>query len=233
MEFLTYLLRIFLSIIVLFFLSKIAGSRQIAQLTFYEYIVGISVGSIAAEMSVNDEASIPYSVFAMCAYIGFSVLLSFLSSKSIKIRRFCTGKPTVMIYKGKIVEKNLKKYRYDINDLLLECRVKGYFNIEDIEYAVMETSGEISFLPKANKRPVTPDDMILPVKSEGLEYNLIIDGNIMERNLKSYGKDEMWLKDKLKEQNTTQKNVLLAVGKDDDTIQIFLKNHKFDKEIFI
>lgn len=227
------LLRVIFSLIVLFILSKLTGVRQIAQLTFYDYIVGITVGSIAAEMSVNTDTPAMNSVIAMIVYILFSLLLSWGTTKSIVLRRFCTGKPRVMIYKGKIIEKNLRRNRYDINDLLLECRLKGFFNIDDIAYAVMETNGEVSFLPKANKRPLTPEDIKQPVKGEGLEYNLIIDGVIMERNLQAYGKNETWLNKELAAMKAKKEDVLLAVGKPDDTVQLFFKNEQFTQDIFI
>ena len=232
MQVFTVIFRSLVAVAVLFIISRITGERQISQLTFYDYIVGITIGSIAA-MAVEIDISLWLVLTAMVIFGGFTLLFSFLTTKSIVLRRLLTGVPHVMIYNGKIIKKNLKKHFYDINDLLLMCRIKGYYDISQIQCAVMETNGTLSILPKAEYHPVTPNDLKQPVKGEFLLYNLIIDGNVMKNNLKAYGKDEQWLKSKLKEQKVGSiSDVLLCVGDNENNISVFLQDEQLTHENF-
>ena len=216
--------RSLIAVLVLFIISRLIGPRQISELTFYDYIVGISIGSIAA-MAVERNIDMVDMAVSMVVFGGFAVLFAFLTTKSMTLRKMFSGKPSIMIYNGKIIEKALKKNNYDINDLLLNCRLQGYFKYEDIAFAVLETNGQLSIMPKADKAPLTPYDMALKPEKSALEYNLIIDGNIMSDNLKSYGKDEQWLKTQLKEQNVKNVGeVLLGVGDGNDKLTVFLKS---------
>ncbi len=216
--------RSLIAVLVLFIISRLTGPRQISELTFYDYIVGISIGSIAA-MAVERNINMVDMAVSMVVFGGFAVLFAFLTTKSMTLRKMFSGKPSIMIYNGKIIEKALKKNNYDINDLLLNCRLQGYFKYEDIAFAVLETNGQLSIMPKADKAPLTPYDMSLKPENSALEYNLIIDGNIMSDNLKSYGKDEQWLKTQLKEQNVKNVGeVLLGVGDGNDKLTVFLKS---------
>lgn len=216
--------RSLIAVLVLFIISRLTGPRQISELTFYDYIVGISIGSIAA-MAVERDINMVDMAVSMVVFGGFAVLFAFLTTKSMTLRKMFSGKPSIMIYNGKIIEKALKKNNYDINDLLLNCRLQGYFKYEDIAFAVLETNGQLSIMPKADKAPLTPYDMALKPEKSALEYNLIIDGNIMSDNLKSYGKDEQWLKTQLKEQNVKNVGeVLLGVGDGNDKLTVFLKS---------
>lgn len=225
-------IRSVIAVIVLFVISRVTGERQISQLTFYDYTVGITIGSIAA-MAVETDISVWLIIISMAFFGGFTILLAFLTSKSIVLRRIFTGKPSVMIYNGKIIKKSLNKHHYDVNDLLLECRLKGYFDISQVQCAVMETNGQMSILPKAEYHPVTPSDLKQPVQAEYLLYNLIIDGSILRRNLKAYGKDEKWLKDQLKAQGIGSiSEVLLCVGDDQDTITAFRQNESLPHDDF-
>lgn len=231
-EVLSVSLRTVISIAVLYVISLIMGERQISQLTYYDYIVGISIGSIAA-MSVETSISLWLIIASMVIFGGFALLISFITSKSIVLRRILTGKPVVMIYNGEIIKSGLKKHNYDINDLLLECRIKGYFDISQIQCAIMETNGEISILPKAPYHPLTASDLKLDLKEEYLQYNLIIDGKLLIKNLKAYGKDEKWIKKKLKEQGINKiSDVLLCVGDDSGSISAFLQNEQLPHNDF-
>ena len=232
MQVFTVIFRSLVAVAVLFIISRITGERQISQLTFYDYIVGITIGSIAA-MAVETDISLWLVLTAMVIFGGFTLLFSFLTTKSIVLRRLLTGVPHVIIYNGKIIKKNLKKHFYDINDLLLMCRIKGYYDISQIQCAVMETNGTLSVLPKAEYHPVTPNDLKQPAKGEFLLYNLIIDGNVMKNNLKAYGKDEQWLKSKLKEQKVGSiSDVLLCVGDNENNISVFLQDEQLTHENF-
>ena len=120
--------------------------------------------------------------------------------------------------------KLVKKNKYDINDLLLNCREKGYFKTEEIAFAILESNGQISIMPKGENAPATLKDLNVPAEQSALEYNLIIDGKVLKKNLKCYGKDEQWLKKELKAQNVNkEEEVLLATGDDNDNLKVYLK----------
>lgn len=226
MELLDVFFRAIVSLVTLFFVTKLLGKKQVSQLSLFDYVIGISIGNFAAEMTINTDS--PY-LNGTVAVIFFGVIAYFISKltmKSIKLRRFFTGVPTVIIEKGEIIEENLKKVNFDLNDFLQECRSGGYFNIDDIYYAIMEANGRISFLPKAGSSPVTNENMNLKIKQDGLCANVIIDSHIMERNLKNINKDKKWLEKKLKERNIKLDNVFLATVDNYDKLFIYEKNKK-------
>ena len=186
------------SIVVLFILSKVMGRKQVSQLNVFDYIIGISIGSIAAEMTLNNEIDFFEGVFAISIYAVFAYLITLLTNKSIIARRLLIGCPTVLIEDGKLNYKALKKSKLDLNDFLQEARIQGYFNLSEIEFAIMEANGQVSFLPKSNAQPVKRKDIKLKTSYEGLCCNAVIDGKIMINNLKEIGKNEEWLLTRLK-----------------------------------
>lgn len=186
------------SIVVLFILSKVMGRKQVSQLNVFDYIIGISIGSIAAEMTLNNEVDFFEGVFAISIYAVFAYLITLLTNKSIIARRLLIGCPTVLIEDGKLNYKALKKSKLDLNDFLQEARIQGYFNLSEIEFAIMEANGQVSFLPKSNAQPVKRKDIKLKTSYEGLCCNAVIDGKIMINNLKEIGKNEEWLLTRLK-----------------------------------
>ena len=131
------------SVIVLFILTRIMGKRQISQLTMFDYINGITIGSIAAEMATALDGDVWQPLFAMIIYAFFAIMISYISMKSIKARRFLVGRPFLLYENGKLFEKNLKKAKLDINEFLTECRTNGYFYLSDIQSAIFETNGKI------------------------------------------------------------------------------------------
>ncbi len=224
------LLRSIISIVVLFILTKLMGAKQISQLTFFDYAIGISIGSIAADIAADIESSYLDAVISMGIYAGVAIIISYITKKSMKARRLLTGTPTILIDKGHILKQNLSKSKFDINELLCECRVSGYFNIADLEYAIMEPNGRISFIPKAAKKPVTAEDLNLTPSQEKLVANVIIDGNIMSKNLKAMGKNEDWLLHHLKQQNIKNKDdIILATLDDDNNLSVYLEGQKQKK----
>ncbi len=225
MEYQVIVIRSVTSIITLFLLSKLMGRKQVSQLSMFDYVVGISIGSIAAAMTVDTEIKWYYFVTAMGIYAGIYILIAMASIKSLWARKFFEGAPIILIQDGKIICKNVKKVRYDINSLLEECRFAGYFDVSDINIAIMESNGKVSILPKLNKRMVTIGDLQLAVKPDGLVANVVIDGCIMTGNLKAIGKDEKWLLKEIKKQNVESlKEILLATCDVNDTCNLFLKN---------
>lgn len=215
------------SIIVLFILTKIMGYRQMSELSMFDYINGITIGSIAAEMATELEGNFLHPLIAMIVYAIFSVLLSYVSSKSYKARKIIEGKPVILINDGEICEKNLKKSKIDMSELLAQCRINGYFDISKIKTAVLEENGKISFLIQSTDRPITPSDLGLSPKMEYLVANLIIDGNVMEDNLKHCGKDMKWLNTMLNAHGVKKiDDVLLATCDIENTFHVFKKNDK-------
>lgn len=227
-------LRAFSSIVVLFLITRLMGKKQISQLTFFDYVVGISIGSIASEMAATDKVPYFHALTAMIIYALFALFVSIITNKSIKARRFFSGKTYLIIDKGKILEQNLSKVHYDVNDLLSEARNAGYFNISDIEYALLETNGKISFMPKADKSPPTLSDLKIVREEEGLVANVIIDGEIMKENLKQRGFDDVWLKKELKRQKVNNiSEVILATADRNGKLEVFRKIKKEKKKTFI
>ena len=147
-EVLTVIMRSIVSLTVLFAVTKLLGKKQVSQLSLFDYVIGISIGNFAAEITMNMETQFINGIVAMIVFglIAFSV--SIITMKSITLRRFFMGTPTILIQKGKILEKNLKKVKFDVNDLLEECRSNNYFDLKEIEYALMESKGTVSILPK-------------------------------------------------------------------------------------
>lgn len=223
MDILNVSIRSIVSIVVLFLLAKMLGNKQIKQLSFFDYVVGISIGSIAAEMATNKDIPQHFHIIAMLIYTLISMLVGFVSLKSIKGRRFIEGTPVVLVENGKILYKKLAKAQMTVNSLLAECRYAGYFDIADIDTAILETSGEISILPKPSAKPVTAGDMQLEVSPQKPIANVIIDGRIIPHNLFAVHKTQQWLLEKLKENNIEVKNVLLATLNGQGKLEIYDK----------
>lgn len=226
-EILPIFLRAFISFVLLLLLAKLMGAKQISQMTFFDYIVGISIGSIAAVLAIDDQIPAVYPIAAMVIYALLDLALSVITNKSIVARRFFTGTPSIIIDNGKIIRENMVHTHYDINDLLSLCRTKGFYNVSDISYAILETNGELSILPKTSHRPVTPGDLNLTPAEEGVLANVVIDGNIMHNNLKGIGRNEEWLKKKLEEQEIKKvEDILLATCDSTGNVSVFLKDEK-------
>ena len=222
--------RTILVLIILFFITKMMGKKQISELNFFDYVVGITIGSIAADISLDIEKNMIAGIAALFIYGFISYIISFVSIKSILARRFFIGVPTVLVEKGKIIESGLKKSKIDVNDLLMEARENGYFNLDKIDYALMEVNGNISFLPKEKEKPVTKKDMKIKCSNEGLTVNAIIDSKYMVNNMKAINKDKEWLDHELKVNGyDNYDNILLATIDNNYKVTIYEKNVKSDK----
>ncbi len=220
------------AVIYLFVVIKALGKKQISELNIFDYIIGLSLGNIAAEMTVNDDITIIEGLLSMTVYGIFSLFVSFITEKSIWARRLITGEPVVVMENGKISREQLKKCKIDINDLLQDARESGYFNISEINYAIMEPSGKISFLPFNKYRPTTPCDMKLKIDKGGITANLLLDGNIMEENIKTIGHDKKWLIDRLKKEGYENPNDLLLVICDKkEKLTIYKKDEKINYKV--
>lgn len=222
--------RTILVLIILFFITKMMGKKQISELNFFDYVVGITIGSIAADISLDIEKNMIAGIAALFIYGFISYIISFVSIKSILARRFFIGVPTVLVEKSKIIESGLKKSKIDVNDLLMEARENGYFNLDEIDYALMEVNGNISFLPKEKEKPVTKKDMKIKCTNEGLTVNAIIDSKYMVNNMKAINKDKEWLDHELKVNGyDNYDNILLATIDNNYKVTIYEKNVKPDK----
>ena len=213
------------SISVLFLLTKIMGNREMAQLSMFDYINSITIGSIAAEMATSLEDNFMEPLLAMIVYAGIIILLALLSQKSIKVRRFIAGKTLILIDNGVIYDANFKKAKIDINEFLTECKIMGYFNLSDIQTALLEPNGKISILPLSTIRPVNPKDLGLVPEQKKVVANVIIDGNTIFENLESTGNNLDWLSKKLKEQNIEKiSDVFLATCDEKNNLSVYLKS---------
>lgn len=178
---------------VLFLLTKLMGFRQINEMSFFDYVIGITIGSIAAEMSTNLDLEWWKGVTAMAVWAVIGVLLSIITQKSIKARRFISGQPIIIMKNGRIIKKNLKKAKLDIDDLTASARANGYFNLTDIDCAIMEITGNISFMPTSLKRQLNPKDFNFAPQKEYLSYDVVLDGQFVEKEIKkcSINKSEL------------------------------------------
>lgn len=221
-----YFYRSLISVLLLFIMAKIIGPRQIAQMTFYDYVLGISTGSIAAAMAIDTRLPLWGGAVALLVYALISISMALSGSKSIHARRFFTGKPEILLYKGQFLEKHLKRNHLDVNDVTSLSRVSGYFDLDDLEYIIIEPNGALSFLPKSEKAPLTPKDVSRFPADAVLSANVIIDGNIMKNHLQSIGKNTIWLRDQLESINIhNESEVLLATADEQGHFRAFLKDH--------
>lgn len=211
MDFLSLCLTALGSFGALFVIAKFIGHKQIAQLDFFDYITGITIGSIAAEMATELED--PWKpLTAMVIYGGVAVLLSVLSNKFPRMRKYLNGTPTILMDRGKLYRENFKKAKLDLSEFMVMCRQQGYFDLTAIETAVYEYTGRLTILPVSDQRPATPKDMSLTPEQELLFTELIMDGRILEDNLKRMGLDRTWLDKQLKQNYIhSPKDVFLAV----------------------
>ena len=201
----------------LFIISKVLGKKQIAQLEFIDYAIGISLGSIAAEWSASEDRPFYYYAIAMAIFFVLALAVAFIGRKNTFLKRLFKGRPVALIYEGKIVSKGLNKSKIDVNDLLCMLREKGYFDPSDVAYAIFETSGKLSVLPKGNQKPVVLEDLgQKPVKPSSLTDILVVDGVVSKSGLNELGKTTAWLFQQLKITDKKQlKNVLLATYDDE------------------
>lgn len=200
------------SYIILFILSKFLGKKQIAELDFIDYVTGISIGSIAAEMATETVTPFYYYVIAMVAFFLFDSLVSALSRKTNFFKKFLRGVPLILINNGKVDYKQLKKSKIDFYDLLSMARDKGYFSIDEILYAIFETNGDLSILAKDNNRALKKEDFpSIPRKKPSLPLYVVVDRQISKFALNSINKTKKWLQDELKKQNTNKKDILYAI----------------------
>lgn len=211
MEFFKVILTALLSVVALFIITKIMGHKQVAQLDFFDYVSGITIGSIGAELATELEE--PYKpLIALAVYGAVSLTLNLIAHKFPRTRKYINGTPTILMNNGKLYRKNLKKAKLDLSEFMLLCREQGYFDLDEIQTAIFEHNGKLSVLPKAAKRPTTPDDFKITVKATHIGVEVIMDGRIIGDNLSRCGRDEGWLQKQIKLQKyQNAKEILLGI----------------------
>ena len=209
------------SLAVLFVLTKLMGNKQVSQLSMFDYIIGISIGSIAAELATELETP-EHSLLAMVIYAAIAYLVSVVTGKSVNARKIIIGRPLILLDNGKLYRKNFR-------------RNQGYFDLADIQTAVFEYNGAVSLLPAENARPLTPEDMQLNPQQQKLVVNVILDGHVSEANLKMTGNNNVWLEKQLHEQGYhSEKEVFLGtVNTADNTLTLYpLKTEEKSQDPF-
>lgn len=221
MKFLIVFLTSLLSAGALFLIAKVIGHKQIAQLDVFDYISGITIGSIAAELATELEEPwkplIALIVYGMITF-GFGIL----TSRFPKMRKYINGTPTIIMNNGKLYRSNMKKAKLELSEFMVMCREEGYFNLNDIQTAVFEYNGRLTVLPVSTKRPITPADSNLTPPQETVNTEVIMDGRILEENLIRMGLDAKWLQKQLKEQGyRNAKEVFLGLCDNKMNLSLF------------
>ena len=222
MDIIKVILTSLLSVAALFIITKIMGHKQVAQLDFFDYVSGITIGSIGAELATElEEPEKP--LIALAIYGLASLILNLLAHKIPKTRKYINGTPTILMNNGKLYRKNLKQAKLDLSEFMLLCREQGYFDLDGIQSAVFEHNGKLSILPKAANRPATPEDLRITVKATHIGVEAIMDGRVMGENLSRIGRDMNWLTKQLKAQGYKDaKEIFLAIYRlEEDTLTLY------------
>lgn len=210
------------------FVMRIMGKRQIAQLQPFELVVAILIADLAAIPMENTGIPLISGIIPIFALLLAQITLSFLSLKSERIRAFICGSPNIIIENGKINYKELERERINLNDLLEQLRAKDMPNIADVEFAILETGGQLNVIPKSQKRPLTPNDLNLPTSYEGIPHTLIMDGHIHHQNLAKANLDIPWLMEQLEKKNLNARDVFFASLDTQGNLEIQTR-HRSDK----
>jgi uncharacterized membrane protein YcaP (DUF421 family) len=220
--------RILSSFFVLLVLTRLMGRKEISQLTFFNYVSGITIGSIAASLAVLKDLSIWDGIYALVGWSVLTVVMGLIDLKSQGFRKLVEGQPIIVIKKGQIMENELRKARLDVDALNAMLRQKNVFSIADVDYAIFETDGKLSVMKKESKQPLTQGDMnIQKVKTEiyPLPTKVVSDGTINKTNLSKLNLDEKWLEQQLRQAGVSSvSDVFYAVVQKDGTLYIDTKN---------
>jgi len=211
------------------FLTKSIGRKLISQMNFFDFIMGVSMGSIVASAVVDKQFGAISAITALILFCILTIVTGYLSMKSLNIRKIINSEPVNLVENGKIIEKNMKENKLTINELMMKLREKNMFHLADVEFAIMETDGELSVLPKADKKPLTPYNMKVNVTSSGIDKDIIIDGIVIDENLKNIGLDKEWLKSELNKQNIKEISEVFYAGVDNSK-KLYISKRSINKE---
>ncbi len=196
--------------IVVLIVMRIMGKREIGQLQPFELAISIMIADLASTPMTETGIPITNGIIPILGLLVMHLIISVLNLKSTKVREIICGKPRVLINKGKIDENALRKERFTVNELEERLRGKDIYNLGDVEYAVLETSGEVSVIQKPEKRMTTPEDFNITPDYEGIPYDLVVDGKIMFKNLEKLGKNYTWLEKEIKKFGFKPEEALVA-----------------------
>ena len=206
----------------IFLSAKVIGRKQISQLDFLDYIAGITIGSIAAELATDLE-NVWKPLIAMIIYSALTWLMSVFGLRSARSRKFLNGTPTIVMDGGRLFRKNMKKAKLDLSEFMVMCREQGYFNLADIRTAIFEYNGKLTILPVEARRPVTPADMNLSPRQETLFTEVVMDGRVLDENLHRMGLDVKWLNRRLHDQGIQDvRSVYLALCDTEHNLSCYL-----------
>lgn len=221
--------------IILLVLGRIIGRKLISKITFFDFIVGITLGSIAVRIALGSQESPFLATISAIVITILVVITDYLDIKSINFRKLVDGEPIILISNGKLLDYNLKKVKITINKLMMQLREKDVFNIDDVALAAVESDGELTVLLKVNKQPITTGDLNISTNYNGLTSDIIIDGKIMYNNLKCTNHDEKWLREQLKTHNICNIEEVFYAGLNDAGILYVsakTKQWKRDNDIY-
>lgn len=196
--------------ILVLIVMRLMGKREIGQLQPFELVISIMIADLASIPMTDPGVPIFNGLVPILGLLAMHLLITVLNIKSVNLRKITCGKPTILVYRGKIDEEALKKERFTISELQERLRGKDVFNLGDVEFAILETNGEVSVITKPNKMNVTREDMNIEADYEGLPYDLIVDGKIMYENLNKIGKDKRWLLKQIEKFKCMPEDVLIA-----------------------
>ena len=224
MNFSEILLRVVATILVMLIMARLNGPKQIAQMSFYDYVTGISVGSIAATISINTDLSLTSGLFAIILFFAGNLLLNKITQINLIANAVLTGKPIALIEKGSIKISGLQQSKMTVSELLSNLRTSGYFNINDVYTANLEPTGKLSVQPKGFARPARNDDLQLKAANPIQVLSVIMDGVILQSNLKLMNIDEKWLVRELRKQNIDEAEldqIILAVVDENHKLTVY------------
>lgn len=204
------IVRTMLAVIVLFFMTKLLGKRQVSQLSMFEYITGITIGNIAGFISLNLDTTWYLGLLSLTVWVSCSFGIELLQMKSKRMRDFIDGKGTVLIEHGKVLEHNLRKERLTSDELMEQLRKRSAFKFADVEMAIMEPSGDINVLLKEENQPLTPKQLGMKPPPQQAPQIVIMDGKIMEEPLHKLGLNRQWLDKELTRRKLTTSQIYLA-----------------------
>lgn len=228
---LTTFIRSIVIYVIVLLVMRLMGKREIGQMQPFELAISIMIADLATIPMTDIGTPISNGIIPIMGLLVMHLLISILNIKSSRMRELLCGKPTILIYKGKIDEKKLKKERFTLNELEEKLRSNNIMNVGDVDYAILETSGDLSVIPKPNKRGTTPEDFDIMPDFEGINYNLIIDGRVMQENLKKIGKNYDWLKKQTNKFQMRPEEVLIFTINEKGDTYCQKKEGKEDKKI--
>ncbi|HOQ76175.1 MAG TPA: DUF421 domain-containing protein [Thermoclostridium sp.] len=211
---LSLILRTFLLYLVVIVSMRLMGKRQIGQLQPFEFAVAIMISELAALPLTESDRKLHHAIIPIAVLVVCQLLISLISIRSVRLRGYICGKPAILVRNGRMLEKNMRKEMCTINELLEQLRLQNVQNVNDVEYAVLETNGQLSVILKSQKRPVTPEDLNIDTKYEGYTIDLIIDGRLMDRTMKSMNISREWLDQQLREKGVTDYRMVFYASVD-------------------